>query len=324
MADFSKFGDHSNEWTDYVQAYGTPPPLPISNVAPEKIQETTNRSREEAARRYMAQEGSTIHSEWTNLSNIFVLDLTSKVEIETIHICARDRYSIPIRIYKRKYSEVPTSTPELPIYVFYHGGGFMFGTLDTEDAACARIAVDMDIIVVSVCYRHTPQHPFPAAHNDALDSFNWVIANIEGFGGDLRNVVVGGISAGANLAVTVALAHIAGHVQTHERLRLGGLVLCIPWLVINEERFPFEDLSSREISSRAKCAEAPVVSGQVLRFFVDYMGNKVRERGGTDPDVGLTNPETLQKFPSTAIMVAGSDPLRDDGLLFAQRLQAVG
>lgn len=124
----------------------------------------------------------------------------------------------------------------------------MFGTLYSEDAACSRIVVYMDIIVVSVCYRHIPQYPFPAAHNDALDSFDWVIANTERFGGDLRNVVVGGISAGANLAVTVALAHSAGQVQTHERLGLRGLVLGIPWLVINEERFPFEGLSSREIA----------------------------------------------------------------------------
>ena len=258
------------------------------------------------------------------LSNIFFLDLTSKVEMETTLICAHDNYNIPIRIYKPKHSEIPTSTMKFPIYVFYHGGGFMFGTLDSEDAACSRIVACLNIMVVSVCYRHTPQYPFPAAHNDALDSFNWVAANIEGFGGDLTNVVVGGISAGANLAATVALAHINGHIQAHKALRLRGTVLSIPWLVINEERFPFEELSSREVASRAQCAEAPVVSSQVLRFFVDYMGDRVREREATDPDVGLANAEMLREFPSTAIMVAGNDPLRDDGLLFAQRLEKIG
>ncbi|OBT81730.1 hypothetical protein VE02_08889 [Pseudogymnoascus sp. 03VT05] len=157
MADFSKFGEISNEWNDYVRIYGTPPPLPVGKVALEKLQETTNRSREEASMRHMAQE-----------------DITSKVEIETIHISAPDNYSIPVRIYKPKHLGVPTSTPKLPIYLFYHGGGFMFGTLDSEDAGCSRIVVYMDIIVVNICYRHTPQHPFPAAPSDALDSFDWV------------------------------------------------------------------------------------------------------------------------------------------------------
>lgn len=113
---------------------------------------------------------------------------------------ARDNFLIPTRIYNPK-----NQAGNLPIYIFYHGGGFIYGTLDSEDTACYRIVAAMDVIVVNVCYRHTPQYKFPAAHNDALDAFDWIVENAEAFRGDLSNVILGGISAGANLAVYVAL-----------------------------------------------------------------------------------------------------------------------
>jgi acetyl esterase/lipase len=211
----------------------------------------------------------------------------------------------------------------LPIYIFYHGGGFIYGTLDSEDAACSRIVAAMDIIVVHVCYRHTPQHPFPAAHNDALDAFDWIVENAEAFGGDVANVIVGGVSAGANLAVTVALARnakFARECEINEIPAIKGLSLISPWLIINEEKISYEAYASKEKASRVQCADAPVVSAQVLKFFVDCIGEAVREKIEVDPDVGLVSEEKLRVLPSTTIIVAGSDPLRDEGILFAQRL----
>jgi acetyl esterase/lipase len=185
----------------------------------------------------------------------------------------------------------------------------------------------MHIIVVNVCYRHTPQHPFPAAHNDALDAFDWIVENGEAFGGDAGSVMVGGVSAGANLAVSVTLARnavLARQYESDEVPIIKGLVLVIPWLVINEEKISYEAYASKKKASRVQCANAPVVSDRVLKFFVECMGDEVRERGEVDPDVGLISGEKLRVLPSTSIMVAGNDPLRDEGIFFAQRLQQNG
>lgn len=215
----------------------------------------------------------------------------------------------------------------LPIYVFYHGGGFIYGTLDSEDAACSRIVSAVDIIVVNVCYRHTPQHPFPAAHNDALDAFDWIAENAEAFGGDVGNLIVGGVSAGANLAVSVTLARnttLAREYELNGAPAIKGLVLFTPWLVINEQRVSYEEYASKNKASRVQCANAPVVSSKVLKFFAECMGDGVRESVEVGPDVGLVSGEKLQVLPRTTIMVAGSDPLRDEGIFFAQHLQQNG
>jgi acetyl esterase/lipase len=185
----------------------------------------------------------------------------------------------------------------------------------------------MDIVVVNVCYRHTPQHPFPAAHNDALDAFDWITENAEDFGGDAENVIVGGVSAGANLAISVALSRNSSLAREYDIGNIPavkGLVLVTPWLVIDEEKISYEGYTSKKKASRFQCANAPVVSSKVLKFFVECMGDGVRESGDVDADVGLVSREKLRVLPSTTIMVAGSDPLRDEGIFFAQRLQQNG
>jgi acetyl esterase/lipase len=97
--------------------------------------------------------------------------LSSKVDISTILIHARDNFLIPTRIYTPK-TDYSVKKSNLPIYVYYHGGGFIYGSLDSEDANCSRIVTSMDIIVFHISYRHAPRHPFPEAHNDALDAFD--------------------------------------------------------------------------------------------------------------------------------------------------------
>jgi len=249
--------------------------------------------------------------------------LSSKVDIQTILIHARDNFLIPTRIYKK----AGNSSADLPIYVFFHGGGFVYGTLDSEDAACSRIVAAMDIIVFHVSYRHAPRHPFPEAHNDALDAFNWITENADAFGGDLGNVVVGGISAGANLACHVVLARnaaLARDYESHEGAIIKGLVLVIPWLVINKEKISYDEFEVEEKASRVQCSDAPVVSSKVLDLFVDCMGDGVYNTTDVDPDVGLVSGKMLRGLPSTSLMVAGNDPLRDEALLFARNLHHNG
>ena len=183
----------------------------------------------------------------------------------------------------------------------------------------------MDIIVVSVNYRHTPKYPFPAAHHDALDAFDWVVDNADFLRCDLGSIVVGGVSAGANLATHVALercAMLAKH-DEYEKASIKGLVLAIPWLVVNGEKVPYAEFQEGK-HSRVMCRNAPIIPEEVVKFFVDCMGEKVKIEGRVDPDVGLVEGEKFEALPCTAVLVAGNDPVRDDGLAFAQRLQGNG
>jgi acetyl esterase/lipase len=181
----------------------------------------------------------------------------------------------------------------------------------------------MDIVVFHVNYRHAPQYPFPAAHNDALDAFDWLWQNAKEFGGDVDRFVVGGVSAGANLAASVALTR-NGTADKNKTVEIRGLVLGIPWSVINKEKISYEGYNEKEKASRIQCNEAPVQSGKVLEFFVDCMGKKIKGKGDIDPDVGLVGGEKLKRLPSVAFMVAGNDALRDEALFFAQYLQEQG
>ena len=96
-------------------------------------------------------------------------------------------------------------TEILPIYMHFHGGGFLFGTLSSEDAICSRLAVNTHVVVINVNYRHTPEYTYPAAWNDAEDAFVWVCENIARLNGDPDKIVVGGISAGAWLAASLTV-----------------------------------------------------------------------------------------------------------------------
>jgi acetyl esterase/lipase len=114
----------------------------------------------------------------------------------------------------------------LPVYVYFHGGGFIWGTIQSEDATCSRIVAAMPIIVVNVWYRHTPQHLYPTAHHDALDAFAWIAKKLKSFGGDEQKLIVGGSSVGANLAATVTRTNLAR--SGNARVSVKGLVLTIP------------------------------------------------------------------------------------------------
>ena len=93
-----------------------------------------------------------------------------------------------------------------PLLVFFHGGGWMYGDLDSHDAACRFLAERSGVRVLAVDYRLAPEHPFPAAYDDALEAYRWVVKNAESIGADPERLGVGGDSAGGNLAATTAIA----------------------------------------------------------------------------------------------------------------------
>jgi acetyl esterase/lipase len=109
---------------------------------------------------------------------------------------------VPIRVYKDSST---ASGAKLPVFIWFHGGGFCYGTLSSEDGYCSWIAEKAGIIVVNVCYRHTPEWKWPAQREDAFNALNWVFENIDKIGGDREKVLVGGRSSGSNLSAGIAL-----------------------------------------------------------------------------------------------------------------------
>src|SRR5260370_15773351 len=112
--------------------------------------------------------------------------------------------AIPARIYTRK--SLRRSNGLAPCLVFFHGGGWVIGDLDSHDVVCRKLAHEGELIVISVDYRLAPEHKFPAAADDAITATKWVAANAKTLGIDATQILVGGDSAGGNLAAVVALA----------------------------------------------------------------------------------------------------------------------
>lgn len=205
------------------------------------------------------------------------------------------------RVYRPKQGPLPT-------LVFFHGGGFVIGDLDTHDLTCRSIARECDAVVVSVDYRLAPEHPFPAAAHDAIAAARWIADHEGDFGGDGR-VAVGGDSAGGNLSAVVAQTFrddgrpLAGQLLIYPSTHAGG---DFPSYVENAEGY-FLDVPS------------------MLWFFQHYVGGEIDAADPrlTDP---LLNPALgdLSGLAPAVVAVAQFDPLRDDGVAYAEKLREAG
>lgn len=210
---------------------------------------------------------------------------------------------IPIRIYTPR--ELKTGE-KLPVLVWYHGGGFVIGSLDTHDSACRMLANRADCLVVSVDYRLAPEHKFPAAVEDCEAALKWVALHAVEFGGDPRALAVGGDSAGANLAAVVAiLARDAAHPKLAFQLLVYPCVAPEP-----------------ETPSHHKFKEGYVLSrNSITYFFKQYV------RSGKDYKDFRYAPlilDDLSSLPPALVIVAGFDPLRDEGIEYSKRLIEAG
>ena len=242
--------------------------------------------------------------------------LQDQILYNDFDIPTRDNSIITARLYRSKSTP---STTKLPIYLYYHGGGFLFGTLSAEDAYCARVASAIPILILSVNYRHTPVHRHPTQTNDAWDAFEWTLSHLEDLGADRAQLLVGGSSAGAALASAVAVKHNQSS-QSQQRT-IKGLVLGIPWLY-HLAAFPFDLLASKDVSAYYENRFAPVLPRTMLEQYADLLCAE-------DPDetslfVGNAEDDAVKGLPRTAFLVAGRDPLRDDALLFNEKLNRNG
>jgi len=193
-----------------------------------------------------------------------------------------------------------------PLLVYFHGGGWVIGGLDTHDDPCRFLAAHSGARVLSVGYRLAPEHPFPAAVEDALAAYEWAADNCEKLGADPARIGVGGDSAGANLSAATCLT-----------ARDADLPLPKMQLLI----YPVTETAGTA-RSRQTFAEGFMLTRDDMDWFEDHYLPPGVDRD--DPRVALLNAPDLSGLPPAYIATAGFDPLRDEGEEFAERLRDAG
>lgn len=296
MCDFSCYGGSCEEWLALEQTL--PPAAKLEMPSADMIR-LANEEREVIARQSM-------------------MKLRPQVRIQNYSIPSRDGTSIQLRSYR------PVETPEeelTPLYIHFQGGGFMYGTLDAEDAICARIAIGCQVTVLSVDYRHTPDFAYPTQWNDAEDAFEWAHDNMDKLKCDPRKAIIGGISAGAWVAASLVLQR---HLKS-DLPPIAGQVLMIPCLAHVDCYEPqLGKMEHSSISSYTQNEFAPMFPLAELRWFTSLL--KIENPDPTDLKInpGNATPEQVKGMPPSVIGVAGLDPLRDEGLLYAKMLSEAG
>ena len=208
---------------------------------------------------------------------------------------------LPLRCYTPRPSPQP-----LPVLLWYHGGGFVIGGLNSYDAICRWLSKQADCIVLSVDYRLAPEHPFPAAVEDSFAALNWAAEHAADIGGDPTRLAVAGDSAGGNLAaVSSLLARDAGS----------------PNLALQLLVYPCT-ASTPDSDSQQRFAEGYLLSRQSILWFYEQYLRDPADR--LDFRYAPLLAENLSDLPPALLILAGHDPLHDEGLAYGERLRAAG
>ena len=218
-------------------------------------------------------------------------------------VATAEGIEVPVRIYTPAGA---SRSGRLPVTVFFHGGGWVLGDLDSQDHIARIMANRSGTIVVSVDYRLAPEHRFPAAIEDAYAAVTWAAANADGFGGDGRNIAVFGESAGGNLAAALA----------QEARRRGG-----PRIALQVLAYPAVDRFDDSPSMYEHIA-GPLLTRAWLEWFWGLYLTTPDE--GADPRVSPARADDLAGLAPAVIVTAEHDPLRDQGDQYAQRLADAG
>jgi acetyl esterase len=210
--------------------------------------------------------------------------------------------TIPARHYRPPMGGSPA-----PLLVFYHGGGWVFGDLDSHDSACRLICRDAGVHVLAIDYRLAPEHPAPAAADDAYAAYRWAREHAVDLGADPRRVAVGGDSAGGNLAAVVTrLARDAGDPMPS-----------LQWLI-----YPVTDCRGGT-RSRSLLGDGFLLTKHDMDWFQNcYV--KGSDLDLSDPLVSVLLAEDLSGLSPALVITAGFDPLRDEGERYAERLRDAG
>jgi len=211
---------------------------------------------------------------------------------------------IPLRLYRPAGSD---TAQELPVLVYYHGGGWVIGDLDTHDTLCRELSNGSGCAVVAVHYRLAPEHKAPAAVDDAYAAYRWAREHAGEIGADPNRVAVGGDSAGGNLAALVA------HRARDDAAPLPALQLLLYPMVNYASHTRSFDLFANGFFLR--------------RWDMDFCRDKYLGGSGIDPADPRVSPllaDDLAGLPPALLVTAGFDPLRDEGRQYAEALRAAG
>ena len=211
---------------------------------------------------------------------------------------------IPARIYTPK--TLNQTNGLAPGLVFFHGGGWVIGDLDTHDVVCRKLADEGRLLVISVDYRLAPEHKFPAAVDDAMAAATWIADHASELGIDAARLLVGGDSAGGNLAAVVAISARDG-----DGPAIAGQLLI----------YPATDLAMTHPSHREP-ETSILLTHSVIRWFRDHYLNDAADIH--DWRASPARAPTLTGLPPAYVLTAGADPLRDEGDEYASRLKQAG
>lgn len=203
---------------------------------------------------------------------------------------------------------IPPDAPEpLPVLVYLHGGGWAAGSVETHDPFCRLLCEAAHLIVLAVEYRLAPEHPFPASLEDTLTAFRWAAENAAIFGADAQRLALGGDSAGANLAAVAAnRICVAG-----EAVRPAALMLL----------YPVMDHPSAGHDSYRERGTGCGLEASLMEWFWDlYLAGAAPD----NPEISPLRRKLLPALPPTLVATAEYDPLRDEGVKYAQKLAAAG
>jgi acetyl esterase len=206
----------------------------------------------------------------------------------------------------RIYHPLGAARGQLPLLVYFHGGGFVLCDLDTHDAPCRSLANETGCVVVSVDYRLAPEAPFPAAPEDCYAATSWAVENAPSLGADPARIAVGGDSAGGNLAAAVCLM-----ARERKGPKIAHQLLIYP--VTNHD---FETVSYNDN------AEGYFLTRDMMKWFWGHYLEK--ESDAANPLASPLRADDLSSLPPATVITAEYDPLRDEGEAYATRLQAAG
>lgn len=210
-----------------------------------------------------------------------------------------DAGGVPARLYK------PNANTNLPLLVYYHGGGWVLGDVNSHDGVCRALSMQAECAVLSIDYRLAPEFPFPAPLTDSVNATRWAYENAATFGCDATRIAVGGDSAGGNFAAIIANMQV---------------IPCVYQLLI----YPVTDCQLGH-PSHEENKNGPFLTHAGMQWFVEhYLSGDQGSR--TDPRVSplLASDVVLSAAPPALIITAEFDPLRDEGEAYAARLSSLG
>jgi acetyl esterase len=211
--------------------------------------------------------------------------------------------SIPARVYTPV--KLRNANGLAPCLVFFHGGGWVIGNLDSHDVACRKLADEGQLIVISIDYRLAPEHKFPAAVNDVVAATTWIAEHAKQLGIDASRLMIGGDSAGGNLAAVVALS------ARDNGPAIAGQVLI----------YPAVDFARKHPSHSEPETSVLLTHTAITWFSAHYLSNAA---DGNDWRASPARATTLAGLPPAYVLTAGADPLRDEGDEYAERLRQAG